>query len=633
MHRSRFVGRLGHSNILREQNELDLLKPLLNGWPGCRIRNHRGGDSVLEGKLRPCGTLESVGSAPATTSGFQKQRAVFLAVLGLIAALALVMRIYRLADIPNGFHVDEASIGYNARCILETGRDEHGEFLPLFFRAFGEYKNPVFIYACAPVIGLLGPDVFSVRLTSALFGAMTVFATGLLGAALLSRWCGVIAATLLAFSPWHFQFSRIAFEAISLPLFITLAVWLLILAERRPRLLVAAAVPFAIAIYCYAIAKLFVPLLLVGFMVLRWRWLGRNRCPAIIAAALLLVLLLPSLVLTVQGRVQARFNHLYIGTHPSTLEQGSTTWKGTFLGRHGPHWLRESQAGATAAVFAGNYSKHLSLDFLLRHGDTNPRHNPGGGMLSRTELGAAVLGVIALGIGFRRWSNAFILWWLVIAPIPASLTALGIPHAIRTISLLPLPQVLAAVGICFAASIERRWWRRVSSTWRRPKTDTTNSVSWLVRTPLITVLVIACVWPVDVGRHLTWYFEVFPVEVWRPFFWEENAVSKVIRDRTDIRRFFIGSQSQRLYDVTLLFMMDIPPRKWLADRRLEQIVRRDPNLSEMGEGSAVFCRPGDPRYSNLKLLGRIVDPQGRPSIDLRTTTSESQDDQRDNQHQ
>ena len=57
-----------------------------------------------------------------------------------------------------------------------TGRDEHGELFPIYFKAFGEYKNPVFIYACVPVIGLFGPEVFAVRLTSVLFGSLTVIA-------------------------------------------------------------------------------------------------------------------------------------------------------------------------------------------------------------------------------------------------------------------------------------------------------------------------------------------------------------------------------------------------------------------------------------------------------------------------
>lgn len=159
---------------------------------------------------------------------------MFAVALGLVCLLALGLRIHELGTIPNGFHVDEASIGFNARCILETGRDEHGVRFPLYFKAFGEYKNPVFIYACVPVTALFGSDVFGVRLTSALFGAATVVATGLLGAALLGRWGGVLAAFLLSLSPWHLQLSRIAFEAVSLPLFVTVAVWLLVMAERRP---------------------------------------------------------------------------------------------------------------------------------------------------------------------------------------------------------------------------------------------------------------------------------------------------------------------------------------------------------------------------------------------------------------
>ena len=269
--------------------------------------------------------------------------------------------------------------------------------------------------------------------------------------------------------------------------------------------------------------------------------------------AVLLALVLPNLILTAQGRVRGRFNQLFIGGHPSTLEQGSSSSEGRLVDRHGQKWLRENSAASTASVFVANYKKHLSLDFLLRHGDVNPRHNPGGGMLSRTEFGAAVLGVIALGVGIRRWPNAFLLWWLVIAPIPASLTAQGIPHAVRTLSLLPLPQILAAVGICAVASLEGRLWSRLTSAWHRPEIGATNRTSWIVRTPLITVLVIACVWPADVGRHMTCRLsEVFPVEVWRPFFWEENAVSRMIRGRPDIQRFFVGEHSQRLNDVILL---------------------------------------------------------------------------------
>jgi len=47
---------------------------------------------------------------------------------------------------PHGFYIDESSIAYNAYTISRTGRDEYGEAWPLYFTAFGEFKNPVHIY-------------------------------------------------------------------------------------------------------------------------------------------------------------------------------------------------------------------------------------------------------------------------------------------------------------------------------------------------------------------------------------------------------------------------------------------------------------------------------------------------------
>ena len=48
-------------------------------------------------------------------------------------------------DHPPGFSIDESSICYNAYTVSQTGRDEDGVSWPLFFRAFGEYKNPTLI--------------------------------------------------------------------------------------------------------------------------------------------------------------------------------------------------------------------------------------------------------------------------------------------------------------------------------------------------------------------------------------------------------------------------------------------------------------------------------------------------------
>ncbi|MDD5557596.1 MAG: glycosyltransferase family 39 protein, partial [bacterium] len=137
------------------------------------------------------------------------------AILILVLLLAAALRLAGLRDFPQGFFCDEASIGYNAWTVSRTGRDEHGERFPLFFRAFGEYKNPVYIYCAVPAVALLGLDEFSTRLPAALFGILTVWFTFLLFRELFTPREGVLAALMLAVSAWHIHFSRIAFELIS----------------------------------------------------------------------------------------------------------------------------------------------------------------------------------------------------------------------------------------------------------------------------------------------------------------------------------------------------------------------------------------------------------------------------------
>jgi len=577
------------------------------------------------------GTPPTPRDATASTpgQGDSRKRVVFAVALGFVCVLALAMRVHELAVIPNGFHVDEASIGFNARCILETGRDEHGVRFPLYFKAFGEYKNPVFIYACVPVTALLGSNVFGVRVTAALFGTATVIAVGLLGASLLGRWGGLLAALLLAVSPWHLQFSRIAFEAISLPLFVTLAVWLMVVAERRPRLLLVAAAPLAVATYCYGVAKLFVPLLLIGFVALRARWLWRHRGVALGSLALLLALALPNLCATIAGDAQARFERLSVATHPAAQAMGREVWLRSPVARHGPDWLRDSRFAATATAFVLNYRAHLSPSFLVTRGDANPRHNPGGGMLSRTEVVAAGIGLVVLIVRIRQWTWALLGWWLLIAPVPASLTASGIPHGIRMIDLLPLPQLLAATGILSLVSLERRAWARAGDRLQQSRIARHASTQRRLALPVVTIVVVSVLLSADVTRHLTWYFTVFPREVWRPFFWQENAIAKTIQERSDVDRFFIGRRSQRIYDVTLLFFLEIAPDEWLRNRRIPRVERRYPNPDHLEVGEIVVCVPNDLRFQNLQLATRLIDPAGEAFADFRGPGGEPPDEKQD----
>ena len=65
--------------------------------------------------------------------------------LVLLLLLFLTTRLWSMKEAPPSVYWDEASIGYNAFSVSQTLKDEWGEFLPIHFRAFGEFKLPVYI--------------------------------------------------------------------------------------------------------------------------------------------------------------------------------------------------------------------------------------------------------------------------------------------------------------------------------------------------------------------------------------------------------------------------------------------------------------------------------------------------------
>jgi len=101
-------------------------------------------------------------------------RRIWIGALAVFAALVVIRNVVDLAGSPPGLYVDEASIGYNAWTIAHFGVDEHGIHFPLFFEAFGEYKNPVYVYAVAALVRFLPLTVAVERFPAAIFGLAAI---------------------------------------------------------------------------------------------------------------------------------------------------------------------------------------------------------------------------------------------------------------------------------------------------------------------------------------------------------------------------------------------------------------------------------------------------------------------------
>ncbi len=357
--------------------------------------------------------------SPYQKSATEADRSRFF--LPVILLLAALLRVPFLSTIPNGLYADEASTGYDAYSILNTYRDQYGEFLPLFARSFGDYVEALYRFLVVPSVGVLGLNEFSVRLPAALIGISTVWILYSLVKALFNAQTARLAALLLAISPWHIQFSRCGFRAILLPLFFCLALLLFLKSLRKPVYIFPSAIAFAVCLYTYSFARVFVPLFMVGLLFMFWRELWKIRKQALLSAILFLCIFVPLFRFWISPEGMARAGISLI-TDPSSIVL--------------------------------NYVSYFNPWFLFFGGDPNPRHSPlNVGQLHYFELVTVPVGI--WGLVREKRKKARILWlWLLLYPIPAALTAPE--HALRSLAGAPLFASLSGYGFLILAAFFKR---------------------------------------------------------------------------------------------------------------------------------------------------------------------------------
>src|SRR3989344_2718177 len=91
----------------------------------------------------------------------------------VIFFIAVFLRLFNITNIPPGVNRDEASIGYTAYSLLNTGRDEYGRMFPLSFQSFGDWKLPLYIYTVVPFVSVFGLNELAVRLPSVIVGILS----------------------------------------------------------------------------------------------------------------------------------------------------------------------------------------------------------------------------------------------------------------------------------------------------------------------------------------------------------------------------------------------------------------------------------------------------------------------------
>lgn len=347
-------------------------------------------------------------------------------------ALFFFFRVIGLTNYPPGLFVDESSIGLNAYTILTKGVDEHGVAYPLYFKAFGDYKNGLFVYSVAVVFKIFGTSIESLRLTAAIWGLATL---GIFSAWIksqkLSKGLWLLCLGIGVSNPWLLQLSRVAFEVASYPFFLMLAAlayWKIvhtIIKEGEHsfigyRWYVVFSGALIGVFYAYTSGRMLAPLLLLSGLGLR---LGKSKLSQLcIALAIFGIGLVPAIgwESANQGALLARYSVVGLS-----------------------HYTNSPQEFISTGV--RQYIQHFSPAFLLQKGDGNLRHSASGLFLF------ASIPLILAGFVYalRGSSRRFYLWvisGLLLSPIPSALTIQS-PHSLRSSSLVVFGLLLAVKGV------------------------------------------------------------------------------------------------------------------------------------------------------------------------------------------
>lgn len=357
-----------------------------------------------------------------------------------IIILGFLLRVSFLDKFPPGFTPDEASFGYDAYSIIHTGRDQWGKILPILFESFGDFKSPLYGYLAIPSVFIFGLSTFAVRLPSAIFGTLAILATYLLVKELFKKEkLALISSLMLAISPWHLQLSRGAFEANLTTFFLPFAVFLFLKGLKKPKFLVFSSLVFGLNLFTYHSAKLITPIILIALVLLYKKISPRF----FLIFSIFLGLTIYSFYLGA-GRRAADIN-IYNGSLIQAFEERTRSINsGTNpVVAH----IIYNKYFVTTKRFYINYTSYFSSKFLFIKGPAEGTYGmiPGVGVLYMIES-IFLLTFTYTSIRLKVKENYFILFWILISPIPASLTS-GVGYAANRVAvMMPAIQIASALG-------------------------------------------------------------------------------------------------------------------------------------------------------------------------------------------
>jgi len=344
----------------------------------------------------------------------------------LILIIASFFRFANLTSIPPGLYPDEAMNGNNALFALENNdfrvyypenNGREGLFIniqALFLKFFLSFSNY--------------PQAWMLRIVSAIFGTLTVLGVFLLIKTVFNSQIALFSSFFLAISFWHVNFSRIGFRAILVPFLLSWSLYWLIKAFQNKKMgsAIFSGIFFGLGFYTY-IAFRVAPIIILFILIYNFIHFRRQKELKTFLKIILIWFLF--FIITILPIA------LYFLHNPQDF-MGRATQVSIFE-KPNPLW-----------EFIKSFVKTLLMFNFV--GDCNFRHN----FSCKPELDfiAGAFFLIGFYLIIKKvikkqfdFASLFLIVWFLVMAMPVSFTYEGVPHALRSIGLIPC--VFAFVGI------------------------------------------------------------------------------------------------------------------------------------------------------------------------------------------
>jgi len=378
--------------------------------------------------------------------------------LGLIIAAALLLRVVGIGSRPVGFSQDEAGIAYDSYSLLLTGKDRWGEPWPLVLRSFDDYKLPAYSYFAIPSIAVFGLNEFATRFPGALFGTLAVIAVYAIVCELSkNKKLALLSSFFLATSPWHISLSRGAFEANLTTFFLPLGIWGFLKGLKQKKYMWIALISFGVNMFTYHSARLFTPLIALSLIYyFRKELFGKTfnvksfwcKYWGVVVGSIALLILVSSTYF--MGAGNRGLDVSIFNPTDKWAAVSSRRYEAMLLGM--PDIISRAFSNKVTYAsdrFTTNYLSYFSTNFLFTEGASEWTYGmiPGRGVLYLFEvitLSAALFSFLK-GKGFK--GMGFVLFWVLISPIPVALSKSVGLAATRAAVMVPAIQIISAWGL------------------------------------------------------------------------------------------------------------------------------------------------------------------------------------------